>query len=268
LRRGGGVEFVTLTVPHGERDQLRATFDMVADGWRVGILGGRRFRDDRKAWGIEAWCRTIEVTLGRNGWHPHIHALLFTDRPWTPRERALRGGRLYVRWAAWVQRETGRVCSRDAFVITGGALGAGRYVTKVQESAAWGLGMEFTRGDLKTGRVKSVTPFELIAPAADGEAWAMHRWWEWEEATRGRFCMTWSRGARAVLGLDGEEATDQELAEAEVGGEDVLTIPGEVWARVAATFGAESSLLTALEQGGHLGASRFLAWVLRPAPPP
>lgn len=249
LAQGGGIEFVTLTVPHGQRDALADTFGLVMDGWRMGILGGRRFRDDRKAWGIAAWVRTVEVTLGANGWHPHVHALLFTAKPWTPRQRALRGGRLFVRWGAFVQRATGRVCSREAFTIVGGAQGAGAYVTKVQESESWRLGMEFTRGDLKTGRIQSVTPFELIAPASNGEAWALHRWWEWERVTRGRRCLSWSRGARQLLGLDADEPTDQELAEAEVGGDVVLVIDGHEWATLVQVPGAEAALLNRVELG-------------------
>lgn len=268
LAGGGGVEFVTLTVPHGARDELQGVFDLVADGWRKGVLSGRRFRSDRVAWGVPAWVRTVEVTLGQHGWHPHIHALLFTSKPWTPRQRALRGNVLFARWSSFVHRTTGRACSRDAFRIVGGALGAGAYITKVQESDAWRLGMEFTRGDLKTGRVQSLTPFELIAPAADGEAWAMHRWWEWEQVTRGRRCMSWSQGGRQVLGLDADEPTDQELVELEVGGDEVLNIPGEVWAKVVAIVGGEAGLLAAVEEGGPGAGSRFVSLLLRPAPPP
>lgn len=243
-------------------------FDLVADGWRIGVLSGRHFRADRIAWGVPAWVRTVEVTYGAHGWHPHIHALLFTSKPWTPRQRALRGGALFRRWARFVERSTGRVCSRDAFKIVGGALGAGRYITKVQESEAWRLGMEFTRGDLKTGRVKSLTPFEFIAPAADGEAWALARWWEWESVTRGRRCMSWSRGARALLGLVVDEATDEDLAAAEVGGDVALEVPGHVWARVVGVAGAEAGLLAAVELGGAAAAGAYLSWVLRPVPPP
>lgn len=268
LAGGGGIEFVTLTVPHGDMDRLQDTFDLVTNGWRKGVLSGRRFRSDRIAWGIPAWVRTVEVTLGANGWHPHIHALLFTTRPWTSRQRAMRGNALFERWSAFVRRETGRSCSRDAFHMVGGALGAGSYITKVQESAAWRLGMEFTRGDLKTGRVRSLTPFELIAPAADGEAWALHRWWEWERVTRGRRCMSWSQGGRQALGLDADEPTDEELAQLEVGGEDVLTIPGEVFAEVTRVAGAEAGLLAVIEREGAGAGSRFIAELLRPAPPP
>lgn len=261
---GGGIEFVTLTVPHGQRDALAETFDLVMQGWRKGVISGRRFQEERRSWGIPAWVRTVEVTLGQNGWHPHMHVLLFTRRPWTGRERALRGAALFRRWSTFVERETGRSCSRDAFRIVGGALGAGAYITKVQESESWKLGMEFTRGDLKTGRRQSVTPFELIGPASAGEAWALHRWWEWEQVTRGRRCMSWSLGARQALGMDTIELSDQQLAELEIGGDEILTIPGAIYAEVVASFGGESGLLAAVEEGGAGAGSRFVSLLIRP----
>ena len=254
---------MTLTIPHGERDSLGETFDLLADAWRVGVLGGRGFRDDRIAWGVPAWVRTVEVTLGANGWHPHIHLLLFTRKPWTGRQRALRGAALFRRWSRYVERITGAVCSSAAFKIVPGAKGAGDYVAKLQDGDASALGMEFTRGDLKTGRVKSLTPFELLPAAHAGEAWALRRWWEWESTTLGRRCMTWSRGARTYLGLNEREATDAELAEAEVGGEVVATIPGDVWARVASVAFLETQLLQAAEAGPV-----SLAHALNGLPPP
>lgn len=258
LARGGGVEFVTFTIPHGERDALADTFDLLADAWRKGVLGGRGFALDRRVWGIPAWVRTVEVTLGPNGWHPHIHALLFTDRPWTPRQRAMRGAALFARWSRFVHRATGQACSRQAFRIVGAAEGAGRYIAKVQESDSWRLGLELTRSDLKTGRRGSVTPFELVEAAHDGEAWALARWWEWEQVTRGRRMMTWSRGGRTTVGLLEEAPTDEELAEEEVGGELVLSLNPSSWARIAQKPGAEAGLLNAVEDGGLYAAGVWL----------
>lgn len=258
LARGGGVEFVTFTVPHGVGDDLGELFDLVADGWRKGLLSGRWAQEVRASWKIPAWVRTIEVTYGANGWHPHIHALLFTAKPWTGRQRAMRGARMFDRWATYVRNARGVECSRQAFRIVGGRAGAGQYMAKLQEGSRWSLGTEFTRGDLKTGRGGSCTPFELIGPAHDGEAWALRRWWEWEEVTRGRRCMSWSVGGRQVLGLD-DDRTDEELAAEEVGGEDVCSLEPEVWARVRRTPGTDAALLDAAERAGALGVGQVLA---------
>lgn len=259
LANGGGIEFVTLTVPHGLGDDLGQLFDLVADGWRKGLLSGRWAKGIRRSWKIPAWVRTIEVTYGKHGWHPHIHALLFTKTPWDGRQRAARGRRLFDKWADFVRKTRGVECSADAFRIVGGGAGAGAYIAKLQEGSRWSLGVEFMRGDLKTARGSSVTPFEFIAPAHDGEAWALHRWWEWEEVTRGRRCMSWSVGARKVLGLVEDEQTDDELAAEEIGGTIVCGLTGEAWARVRRTPGTDAALLDAAERSGALGVGRFLA---------
>lgn len=254
IAQGGGVEFVTLTVPHRMGDELRPTFSLVLDGWRKGLLGGRWGQEWRRAMGVSHWVRTVEVTHGAHGWHPHIHALLFTAQPWTGRQRATRGQALFDRWAGWVARAGGGRCSRAAFRIEGGQAGAGAYLTKLQDSHRR-VGMELTRQDLKHGRRGSETPFELIERAHNGEADALALWWEWEQASSGRRCLTWSRGGHAAI-VGTVERTDQEIAEAEVGGDVVEVIPGALWALVAAVPGADAALLSASERGD---AGQFLA---------
>lgn len=250
LAQGGGIEFVTLTTPHELDDGLAVTLDRVMAGWRQGIVAGGQWMADRKAWGVEAWCRVVEVTHGAHGWHPHIHALLFTSKPWTPRQRAMRGRALFHRWARWVEQAGGGRCDLRAFSISGGGKGAGAYLAKLQDGEATGLGMEMTRSDLKRARGGSVTPMQMIEAAANGEAWALDAWWEWEDVTRGRRCMTWSKCGRGLVCGDVEpELSDQEVVEQEVGGDVVGAIDGEAWAIVVRVPGREAALLTWCEQG-------------------
>lgn len=260
LDNGHGVEFLTATVPHSLDDDLGPVFDRVAEGWRSGFTAGGWLGGVRRLFGIEGYVRTVEVTYGRHGWHPHVHALLFTRRPLSGRRRAALSALMFSRWARWVSRAGGGECSRAAFRIVGGARGAGQYLTKLQDggSATHRLGMEFTRGDLKTGRAKSCTPFELIEPAQRGEAWALYRWWEWEQATKGRRCVTWSRGGRTLLGLSAEQTTDDEEAAREVGGEIVCELGPDAWAKVVRVPGADAGLLRAVERRGLYGAGVFL----------
>jgi hypothetical protein len=248
LAKGHGIEFVTLTVPHRDTHALDATFNLVAQGWRVGVLGGRRFYEDRRRFGIAAWCRTVEVTHGANGWHPHIHALLFTMRPLDGRRRAILGEQLFERWSDWVARSGGGVCSRAAFKIVGGSIGAGAYLAKLQDGSGRSLSQELTRADLKYAGHGGVSPFELIEAAFAGDDRALSLWHEWEHATAGRRCHTWSLGGRRLLGL-GMERSDQELVDEDQGGDVALVLPGWLWARVCARRGGEADLLAAVEAG-------------------
>lgn len=257
LAKGGGIEFVTLTVPHSRRTPLAGTFELVAEGWRVGVLGGRRFADDRLAFGISAWVRTVEVTYGANGWHPHVHALLFTARPLSGRRRAFLADRLFERWAGWVMRSGGGVCNRAAFKMVPGSKGAGQYLAKMQDGSNRSLSQELTRADLKEGREKSMTPFELIDAAFAGDDHALSLWHEWEHVTSGKRCQTWSKGARDLLGLDAER-TDQEIVDDDDQGENVAELPTWLWARVVARRGGESDLLRAAEADDLAGFLQLL----------
>lgn len=256
VARGGGVEFVTLTIPHQLHQALAETFEVVSQGWRQGIVAGGAWMADRRAWGVEHWVRTVEVTYGAHGWHPHLHVLLFTDRPWTPRQRALRGAALFARWARWVERAGGGRCSRAAFRIESGEHpGAlGRYLAKLQGDGTGdaggpaSIGMEFTRADLKRGRAGSLAPMQLIEGCANGGARALYLWWEWEEVTRGRRCMTWSRGAHAAL-VGEVEVSDEEIAAEEVPGEVVAQLDADTWRQVAAWPGRDAALLARYEEG-------------------
>lgn len=72
--------FVTGTVPHEYGDDLKATNDLVLKCWsyatgsgrKKGLGGGRETWLD--VWGVDGFARCLDLTVGLNGWHPHIHA--------------------------------------------------------------------------------------------------------------------------------------------------------------------------------------------------
>ena len=73
------VIFLTATVPHKYGDDLDRTNDLVVQAWnyatsgkKKGLGGGRKAWND--AFGVEGYARALDITVGKNGWHPHIHA--------------------------------------------------------------------------------------------------------------------------------------------------------------------------------------------------
>lgn len=87
---------------------------------------------------------------------------------------------------------------------------------------------------------------------ADLDVWA-----EYEEASYGRQQLTWSKGLREMAGLAAKEATDEELAAEDAGGEDRVQLPAETW---AAIWGSETDteLLDVGEAEGLAGVERWL----------
>lgn len=67
---------VTMTLRHTARDSLVSLFDALTDGWRMSTTG-RPVKVLSSRIGVVGRVRAIEVRHGRNGWHPHIHALFF-----------------------------------------------------------------------------------------------------------------------------------------------------------------------------------------------
>ncbi len=69
---------VTLTMPHQHDEPLDGLATQVADRWRS-LLESSPYRRIRERLGIGYYMRSVEVTVSRaTGWHPHIHAILFT----------------------------------------------------------------------------------------------------------------------------------------------------------------------------------------------
>jgi hypothetical protein len=231
---GGSVLFASLTVQHWQGLALAATLSAIVAAWGW-IATRREWRELRRAYGEIGYVRAVDCTCGVNGWHPHLHILIFFDRRLSAEdamhiERVLQ--RLYQRG---LQRQ-GYSCStkhgvdvalattrRDADEVLG------KYLTKIA--------CELTRNDTKRAKGGGCTPFELLAAAAAGDPASVALWQEWEQATFGRRQLEWSRARkdqpdiRTLAGL-GKERDDQEIVDDDQGADTALIIPAEGWRKV------------------------------------
>lgn len=212
---GGGVMLLTLTVPHSRED---APFELVG-----ALLDAfRKFGQGRTPWtgtvpGYVGSVRALEVTHGVNGWHPHLHVLVFTDAGLLDAERAELAEMLFGRWAAVTKRAgLGDVHPEHGLRLDDGSA-AGSYVSK-----GWGFAEELTKANVKSGRREgSRSPWELLADFATGDRAAGELFRQFAGAFKGKSQLHWSRGLRARFGLDAEKS-DEQLAAETVEAEDVL----------------------------------------------
>ena len=185
IRQGNSVYMVTLTVPHGLWMPLADTWSVFADGWSDMVQAyswvGRgptlsRAKPGRPNFGkmlpakpgfkqrnnIVGQIRTIEVTYGEAGWHPHTHALIFVKG----QEEGCLGELVLYFSKQWVQfcRRRGY---RDPSVLHGvnvrkcyAGKEAGDYICKTQDGKS--PGNEIARADLKQGKQKGRTPFQIL----------------------------------------------------------------------------------------------------------
>lgn len=233
----------------------------------------------RERWGIVGTTRTIEITWGANGWHSHAHVLLWTEDPATDELAERIEEELYGRWAkrctavglptparGEIRKSDGKRVGKgvDVTAVTREkAAQVGRYAAKLQEGGS--LAMEMTRSDLKVARgQKGKTALELAAYAAAGNQQAIDLWHEFEFATRGVQCLTWSQGLRERLAplveLDNRE--DDEIPEEEVAqtpeAPSLLIARDAWWRAIVPVYGARADILRAAEVGGLPGAIAVL----------
>jgi hypothetical protein len=211
MNEGGGVcGLLTCTLPHAASDRcadvlerLQRLFDRLNAG-----KAAKLFRD---RFSIAGQIRALEFTKGMNGWHPHVHSLLFCERPLLWNEV---GDALWARWAAAARKEYGWELPRLALDVRGGNA-AGEYVGK------WGLEYEIAGASLKTARGGSSTPFGLLGKYSDGDKAAGESWVEYatavsrmgDERIESTRQLVWSRGLKGRFLI--EDLTDEQIAEAQ-----------------------------------------------------
>jgi hypothetical protein len=373
-RRGGTVYLMTLTMRHTAADKLQDLWDGLSQGWRSSFgtrsWTGQRARTterqgrlvelaavqgDAELFGVAGLTRVVEATYGSptrggNGWHLHIHALVFAcsslrvgladrlpvdlvgqkvDTHWLGRN--VLAARIHGRWSAGLRKAGYRLPGSVAVDIRelsdDGSDYVGRYLAKATYDSALNAGMEIAGGVLSkdTRTERNRTPFEVLAdlansldargfgvrtprrwsvtPAGDGD-WAVldletgevlavtppgewRVWHEWEQASKGRRQILWSRRRRqptsdreelwnALLDVRGTSAeeSDEELASRDSGAEVLGEITRADWYRVMA-WRPELlvEVLEAAESGGATAVAALLercevTFVRRPPPAP
>ncbi len=255
LGMGGGVAFGTFTLPHRSSTALADSLHALRNAYR----DARQHRTVRTALsdlGIDGAIRALEVTHGENGWHPHLHLLWLTARPLTASEcRVLQRAFFVAFSASLVRRGWAKPSARRGVLVlpvslVRGADSISAYLSKVQD--AYGqpssVSKEMARGDLKTGRGKGRTPFELAESAVAGDPRDLGRWYEYERTMPGARAIEWSRhlkGRLGVLDVDDDQALDRENSTG-----PVLASLSPQDFRMCVRYGQEWLLLDLAEEGG------------------
>jgi hypothetical protein len=258
--QGHAASLVTITVPHDLEDTLSKLVDAQRAAWKH-ITQGAAWQRLKRRLGIAGHIIALEFTSGdENGWHPHYHVLLIHDQDLD--------ATAITQLHAHIHTRVGTSC-RDHGLREPDHLHAVRINPNVSATAAgayiskggqWTPAEEMTRGDLKTSRVGSRTPFQILADYYQtGDTRDHDLWHEYLRVTRRRSAVRWSRGLRQVmLGPSTDaERTDEELAAEEIGGSLLETIELSGWSRIR-TAGLELVVLVAAEDGGLPAVSVIL----------
>lgn len=271
LGNGGHVAMVTLTTSHSQGMALAGLWDTVSKGLRY-LRSGRKAKALNDQLGLVGTIRAVEVTVGRNGWHPHVHLLLFMDGGDSIEEQVRAIERVWAeRWSMGIVRQ-GYPAPRQPYGVRVQAVGlaaVGTYLAKVQDGfgGSWGPGLEIARADLKRSLDgEGRTPFVVLEDyLRDGQPQDLAIWREWETASKGRRAIVWSNGLRDRLGLD-EEVSDQEAAEGSAWETDtVYVLCVEEWMAVLSAR-KQYEVLEAAERGRTEAVRGLLAGLLEVEP--
>ena len=242
---GGSFSMLTVTARHSHSDSFGDVLGAVSTSWRK-VQRLKSWADLRKI--LVGQVVALEVTFGDNGWHPHLHVLLF-NRPGVEVD-ALNSALDSFRadWLRLVNECLGKSPSieRGVHLLHFGAssmAAAAGYLSKVAK--------EMTAGDLKSGR----DPFALLDGVKEGDSKAIAMWFEYADSMKGRRSVSFSVGLRDAYG--GELLEDEDIVELdEAAGFDVCWIRAKVWNR-ALRDGAIGDLLSELEQSVALDPLNF-----------
>ena len=204
---GRRVLLVTFTLSHTRRDDLSVVFDALKRA-RAKLVSGRGSVELRERFGLVGSIRALELTYGSNGWHPHLHVLMFFGRelPILPFEAYLKG-----RWQECVAGAGGFANWDNGCDVRFSDEEISTYVTKFGKEPKWTPAHEVTKAVVKLARAGGSTPMQLLSDFLSGDERAGRLWLQYAVNFKGQRQLVWSKGLRELLGLEAEK-TDEEIA--------------------------------------------------------
>lgn len=229
----GYTYLITLTNPHYANDNLE-NLRLKQKNAMVDFFGHRFGKSIFKRMGKHYHITNYEVTYGQNGWHPHHHILVFSDRYLSIHEFSEIHTDLSNHWANCISK-SGLRNLKDNEKSIACDLQDGTYAD--QYIAKWGIEHELTKGHIKKGKEGGLTPFDLLrlsfedkpikssyfnlftGQQVNQEKKPSELFKEFAYAFKGAIQLSWSRGLKDVFGL--RDIQDSEIMD-EVTEEAVL----------------------------------------------
>lgn len=205
---------VTFTFPHKKLMKLKDLLTKQAEGFTF-LRKGKQWDKFKSKNAFEGLIRSLEVTYGVNGWHPHTHELWFINREIDE-----------FSFTEFVKEKWKRACIKSGLLDENDAkqlkafeqyavdikfnCKASDYLAKVDHKdnlkSYWGADREIAKASSKNKKQgKGMHPFQL---AIDNK---YDLFIEYVNAIKGKAQLFWSRGLKSKVGID--DKTDEELSE-------------------------------------------------------
>ena len=249
---------VTFTFPHNSFQKPSDLLLKQSAAFKS-LRSGKAFDQFKKAACFQGLIRSLEITHGSNGWHPHTHELWFLSKE---TDRQFFEDFLINRWE--------NSCSKQG-LIPRGKLKAFRkravnfrwncstsdYLAKQDDDRNfWGIDREMSSPSSKFSD-KTVHPFQLIHFANLGDENSAHKFIEYIEAMKGKAQIFWSRGFKKRVGVI--DSSDSEIAEqTDDDPIDISELDIHAW-NVVLDKKARSLILNLAEKGGREAIDDWLS---------
>lgn len=207
---------VTFTLQHNSGDALKKVLGVLTESYRL-LKSGRYWRDFVNDYELAGSVRSLEVTYGLNGWHPHLHVL-----PFFKGGHSLQGAEEFFKteWLRCLEKLDGSASYKYGVDFRTAQKDVADYIAKFghepkdkKRPGRWSMEHELTKSQVKMGRGDNGrTPLQLLSDFLAGDRDAGRLWRQYASHFKGKRQLVWSRGLRSVLGL-GRDETDQEIAE-------------------------------------------------------
>lgn len=248
---------VTLTFPH----RIYQKLSFLLDGLRVALTklrNGKPWHKFKDRYGFSGLIRSLELTHGENGWHPHVHELWFVDAAVDAEKMKI----IIVNMWCSACKRAGILLSKDekAFMLHAvdvkGNCQSSDYLAKMDDAKHWGVDREMAKASSKEGKSKGFHPFGLLANAAEGCLRSARLFMTYVLAMKGKRQIFWSHGLKSRAGV--HDKTDEVLAEETRDTADLLgLISIENW-KMIRHFDKRAEILDAAESGGWLAVVQLM----------
>lgn len=254
---GKKVVMVTFTFPHYAWQKLKELLSGQAGAF-TRLRRGKVWDRFKSRVGFDGLIRSLEVTHGDSGWHPHTHEAWIVDKV---ADADYIRGLVSERWLRMCQKEGLVPAGKEAAFLEHAVdvmdnCSTSDYFAKNDDSRHWGADRELAGGASKKGKKSGRHPFQLLSDFDDGDDKSGQLYLEYCDGIKGRAQIFWSRGLKDRVGIN--DKTDEELAAEQTDqAVDVAMLSKEDWACVVA-HKAKSQILDLAEVGGELAVRRWL----------
>lgn len=259
------VLLVTFTLSHHKNDNLSTVKRALIKARKL-LVSGRWAKQFAAEHHIIGMVRSLEVTYGDNGWHPHMHVLYFFDQeiaiiPFEENIKARWGQCVAAAgsFASWDYGCDVRYSDKEVanYVAKFGRQPEWKENDQVLSADKWSISHEVTKGPSKVSKNGGSTPLQLLSDFSYGNSVSGALFVQYAMNFKGERQLVYSPGLRDRLGLDVEK-TDDELAVEQSEVAIILAqLNREQW-RIVVGNDARGELLQVASSGDSVSLGVFL----------